>query len=378
MRRWIRVSSLVSAIILGLIILTSLTGTNYVYTALWYNFADIDDHKIFDNRIIPAGDPQPWPLSSRYGDLVLPDDLLKDLDALQTIAFLVVQQDSLRYENYWAEGDRERISNSFSVAKSVVNMLTGIALEQGKLKSIDQPIGDFLPVFARGEKAKITIRHLLTMSSGLDWEEAYVMPISHTTEAYYGTDMPATIAKLAVEVEPGTQFRYKSGDTQILSMVLSKAIGRSLSEFASANLWQLIGAETNALWSLDKKDGFEKSFCCLHATARDFARLGQLYLHGGNWKGRQVVPATFVKQSLQPLSLPNTTGQPANYYGYQWWLLHNDTGKVFYARGILGQYVMVMPEKKAVIVRLGHKRDEKKDNHPMEVKRIVRAMRQVL
>jgi CubicO group peptidase (beta-lactamase class C family) len=288
---------------------------------------------------------------------------------------VVIQNDSIRHEAYWDGYGPESRSNSFSVAKSIVSTLVGIALKDGLIRSIDQPVGDFLPEFKEGEKQKITIRHLLMMSSGLNWEESYSNPLSMTTEAYYGHDLRKLIGRLEVAEAPGKRWQYLSGDTQVLSFVLEAATGKSLSDYASERLWKRVGAEQDAEWSIDREDGVEKAYCCVFSNARDFARLGQLYLNQGVWKGDTILSAAYVKQATTPHGLPDVEGKPSNWYGLQWWILPAETGvKGYYARGILGQYVIVVPEKKLVMVRLGKKRGEKIGNHFEELIELTRTV----
>ena len=322
------------------------SGKTYVYRALYYNFAGIDDNRIFEERSIPANNPQPWPVSKKYNQVILPKAFLEKQEDLKMAAFLVVCHDSLRQEHYSEGYGPESLTNSFSVAKSVVSMLIGVALKEGRIKSVDQPVADFLPEFKEGEKSKITIRHLLTMSSGLDWDESYSNPFSMTTEAYYGEDLKTLINRQEVETEPGKAFFYKSGNTQILAFVLEEATNMNLSDYAASRLWGPLGAEKPAEWSLDKKDGVEKAYCCLYSNARDFARLGQLYLKNGIWHGDTIIDPAYVKASLTPTGLKDKlTGAEGDFYGYQWWLIPDYKGlEVFYARGILGQYIVVVPE----------------------------------
>ncbi|MBX0334199.1 beta-lactamase family protein [Pontibacter sp. HSC-14F20] len=354
---------------------------NYVYKALYHNFADIDDNLIFHQRKIAAADtPQPWPLASRYNQLSLPQELQQLHEQLESVAFVVVHRDSLLHEQYWDGYSEESLSNSFSVAKSIVSILVGVALQEGAIQSIDQPVGDFLPEFREGAKAKITLRHLLWMSSGLNWDESYGNPLSVTTEAYYGSDLKKVVRKLEAVEEPGQAFSYKSGDTQILAFVLEAATGQNLADYAEQKLWRPLGAERKAEWSIDHPLGNEKAYCCFFSNARDFARIGQLYLQKGIWKGDTLVSADFVQASLTPSGLTDAnTGNPTTHYGYQWWLLPDYKDQsIFYARGILGQYVIVIPEKELVIVRLGRKRGERIDGHPAEVTAMIDAVNKMV
>ena len=353
-----------------------LADKNYVYKALYHNFAGIDDNAIFEENLVPpAVRPQPWPQAANYNRAKLPASLRDTLEQIQTIALLVLQNDSLRFEEYWDGFGPQSRTNSFSVAKSIVSTLVGIAIKDGHIKSIDQPVSDFLPEFSKGKKKHITLRHLLMMSSGLNWDESYSNPLSMTTEAYYGTDLRKLMGRLEAVEAPGKQFSYKSGDTALLGMVLKKATGKSLSDYASERLWQRIGAQEPAEWSVDHKGGDEKAYCCFFSNAPDFARLGQLYLHQGIWKGDTLLSAAYVKEAVTPHRLPDVTGQATDYYGLQWWAIPQE--EMYYARGILGQYIMVSPKDSLVIVRLGKKRADKVNNHYAEVPAIMRAVRKM-
>jgi CubicO group peptidase (beta-lactamase class C family) len=203
----------------------------------------------------------------------------------------------------------------------------------------------------------VRIIDLLTMSSGSDWDESYSNPLAITTEIYYGSDVYKTATGVHIVKPPGTEHRYKSGDTQLLGLVLEKATGKSLSDYAAEKLWKPIGAEHAALWSTDKTGGHEKAYCCFNSNARDFARLGQLMIDSGSWKGNEIITRDYFVQAISPCNLPDQYGSVCDYYGYQWWLAPRRNG-VFYAQGILGQWIVVIPEKKMIIVRLGNKRSE--------------------
>lgn len=356
-----------------------MAGKNYVYKALYYNFADIDDNLIFDQRTIDApARAQLWPRAANYNQVKWPGSLQQLHQELETVAFLVIQNDSIVYEQYWDGYSDKSLSNSFSMAKSIVSILVGAALRDGYIKSIDQPVAEFLPSFKEGGKQRITIKHLLMMSSGLNWDESYANPFSVTTEAYYGTNLKKVIERLKAVEEPGQTFSYKSGDTQILGMVVEAATGKSLSRYAEDKLWKPIGAEHDAEWSVDNPTGIEKAYCCFFSNARDFARIGKLYLQNGIWNGDTIVDPAFVRESLSPNGLPTESGGPADY-GYQWWLLPNYKDQfIFYARGILGQYIIVIPEKQAIIVRLGKKRGQRINGHPSEVLAMIDAVNEVV
>ena len=347
---------LIVLVVFNLYILIS--SKTYIYKALVYNFVDIDDNDLFSQRKILAGEGVEWPFHQLYQKKTMPTYLKDSLEKYKSVAFVIIKNDSLYFEKYWESYSDSSISNSFSMAKSVVGILTGIAIDEGKIKSIDEPVADFIPEFKDGAKEKITIRHLLMMSSGLDWDESYASLFSPTTEAYYGTDLRKLVVNQQVLIPPGQKFIYQSGNTQLLGIVLEKATGKSLSEYASEKLWKPLHAMHTAEWSLDKENGREKSYCCFYSNARDFARFGSLYLHNGKMFGRQIVSADYVKEAVT-LTPITDEGKRNNFYGYHWWIDKQDGHNIFYMRGILGQYVVVIPDRHIVFVRLGHKRPDK-------------------
>lgn len=331
----------------------------YLPTMLRYQFAGIEDYKIFPSRIVKAADPQPWRLASDYNQAELDATLLEGIERYSPVAFLVIQDNEIVYERYWEDHTKDSYSSSFSMAKSIVGLLVGIALEEGKIESLDQPIADFLPEFAEGEKAPITFRHLLTMTSGLAWDEVYTSPLSPTTELYYGRQLYDFVVNLPLIHEPGSVWYYSSADTQILGSALEAAVGEPLNEYVSRHLWMPLGAEHDATWSMDREDGVIKYNCCFNSTPRDFAKLGQLVLQEGVWQGQMLVEADYVRESIQPF--PNGVDQEGNlidWYGYQFWVAPLDDGPVPHFAGILGQYIFILPELDAVVVRLGHRDDQ--------------------
>jgi CubicO group peptidase (beta-lactamase class C family) len=251
-----------------------------------------------------------------------------------------------------------------------VSVLVGAAIHDGLIKSVYEPVGDFLPEFKVGDKAKVTIIDLLTMSSGSDWDEAYINPFSITTELYYGPDVYITATGVKIINTPGTLHKYKSGDSQLLGLIVEKATGKTLSEYASEKLWQPLGAEHPALWSTDHANGHEKAYCCFNSNVRDFARIGKLMLDSGKINGVPVIDSSYYANSIAPCNIPDASGRPCLYYGYQWWIDPLHPG-IFYARGILGQYIIVMPAKKTIIVRLGKYTGQRHNTVPEEVRYLI-------
>jgi CubicO group peptidase (beta-lactamase class C family) len=250
------------------------------------------------------------------------------------------------------------------MAKTVVSVLTGCAIKDGSIKSVDQPVSDFIPEFKNDERSKVTIRHLLCMSSGINFDEDYVNPLAYPAASYYGSDLrKLTFGYNEIIHPPGETFRYLSGNTQLLGFVLKQATGKNVADYASEKLWIPMGCEYPAFWSLDHKDGEEKAFCCLNSNARDFARIGKLYLDSGRWNGKQIVPQEYAFESVEPCGTKHEDGTPALDYGFSWWMIPQYKGHhIFYARGILGQYIIMVPDMNMIIVRLGTKRLPTDDN----------------
>lgn len=350
-----------------------ITGYSYVFKTLVYTYPGIDDLELFSTRIIDDPAPVRWPYASDYQDRRPSAPLSGELAKNKSVAYLVVRNDSLLYEQYWDRYDTVSPSNSFSVAKSIVGLLVGIAADEHLLE-LDQPIGRYLPHFNTEAGNTCSIRELLMMSSGLNWDESYASLFSYTTEAYYGTDLPALTNKLKVIEEPGSVFRYMSGNTLLLGMILERATGERLSDYAAKKLWKPLGATAPAFWSLDHADGIEKAYCCFYSNARDFARIGQLVLDSGMSQGRQIVSKDYIRQMTTPIGLPDERGAVTDYYGYHWWLATVDGHRVVYARGILGQYIIVIPDLQLVVVRLGIERGTKEeDQHYSDFKAYVRG-----
>ncbi|MBL7761577.1 MAG: serine hydrolase [Sediminibacterium sp.] len=347
------------------------TGKTYLFKSVIYNFANIDDYEKFENRTVSTGTARPWAVASNYNKLPYPDSLNNLLEKLQTVGLLMIDHDSIVVEKYWDGYSDSSLSGSFSMAKSITSLLIGAAIREGKIKSVQQPVGDFIPEFKEGEKAKVKIVDLLTMSSGTDWDESYANPLTATAEIYYGTDAYKTATSVKMVAAPGTVHSYKSGDTQLLGLILQKATGKTLSEYAAEKLWMPLGAQREALWTIDHEGGYEKAYCCFNSNTRDFARIGKLMLDSGKINGVPVIDSSYFMQSVTPCGIKDLKGATCDYYGYQWWIdpEHKD---IFYARGILGQYIIVIPSKKRIIVRLAHKASkERVKTVPTEVRYLI-------
>ena len=270
----------------------------------------------------------------------------------RTVAFLVVQNDSIQYERYFKKYDHASIVPSFSMAKSVTSILIGCAIDDGLIESVHEPVTKYIPELQHRGFDAVTIEHLLQMTSGLDFNESYVNPFGDAATFYYGTNLRRSISRMKLKHPPGTQFNYVSGDTQILGLLLERALkGKTVTAYLQEKLWSPLGMEYDASWSVDRKrNSLEKTFCCINARARDFAKIGRLYMNQGRWNGQQIVSEDWVKQS----TAIDTTNGSAWYYQYQWWI-PSERGD-FMAVGILGQHIYVNPNKNLIIVRLGKAR----------------------
>lgn len=315
--------------------------------------ATIDDHSFFAQGKLSANRPNPHPFSKQYNQAPLDADLLKTLKDYQSVAFLVFKNDSLLQEHYWEDYGPNSLSNSFSMAKSVVVSAAELAVKNGFIESWSDPVIKYLPQLKGTYSKDLQVWHLATMCSGLDWTEHYTSPFSVTAKAYYTSELEALMLEQRIDKAPGQKFKYQSGNTQLLAMVIQSATGSSLSEFTGKYLWTPLGAEQDAYWSLDREEGLEKAYCCLNSNARDFARMGLMFLHQGFYNGQQILDSAFVRKSVEGLDLPQGK---ASHYGWGWWIVPHPELEVFYMRGILGQYVIVIPELDLVAVRLGHKR----------------------
>ena len=347
------------AIFVILNFLIILSGKSWLYKAVSVTYLKghtssyIDDYIHFPSNSIKDGNHQEWLVSKEYNKAQLPEFIKPINDKLGTVAYVVIKNDSIIFEEYWNGYSADSSSNSFSMAKSWISTLVGIAIKEGKIESINQKACDFLPEFCEGDNSKITIKHLLTMSSGLDWDEDYHDPLGQTAEAYFAPNLKKQMMRLKAVEPPGEIFKYHSSCSQLLAFIVESATGQSVNEYTSEKLWKPMGAKHPALWNTDTKRGDEKAFCCINSNARDFARLGKLYMNQGNWNGTQLLDSNYVKEATSVSNLLDEDENKNVNYGYQFWIANRKGLDVYYTRGLWGQYVICIPEKDMIIVRLG-------------------------
>ena len=344
-------------LILLSVVLISFSNSGQLGRYVIYGNADLDDHTIFASRalsestekfsFIPSPEEKgPSSIKSDGKRITFEEYLKKN----ETVAFLVIRNDSILYERYFDGYERSSVIPSFSIAKSFTATLIGCAIDDGLIRSVQDPVTDYLPELKEQKGfEQISLEHLLQMTSGIAFNESYVNPFGGAASVYYGNDLKEVVYDLQVKDAPGQSFDYISVNTQILGMVLEKVLApRTVTEYLQERIWQPVGMEYDASWSIDAKDkGMEKTFCCLNARACDFAKLGRLYLRKGDWEGRQIVSPDWVERSTRR----DTKNGSHKAYQYHWWI-PSDTG-AFMAEGILGQYVYVNPANRLIIVRMG-------------------------
>lgn len=338
------------------VVLLLLLGSCTVGRFIIYNYADVKDHKKFPSRPIDKGESTfkfPVAEPGKAPDKISIEEeeqsfenYLKDNE---TLAFLIIQNDSIQYENYFDDYDKSSIVPSFSMAKSVTSILIGCAIDDKLIDSVNEPVTNYVPELKEKGFDKVTIENVLQMTSGLDFDEGYRNPFGDVAEFYYGRNLRKATKKLELETGPGQEFDYESGNAQLLGLILERSLqDKNISDYLEEKLWKPLGMEFDTSWSLDKKkNGLEKTFCCINARARDYAKIGWLYLNKGNWKGEQIVSEDWVDRSTKV----DTSKGSAWYYQYQWWLPTKNGD--FMAEGLLGQYIYVNPSKNLIMVRLG-------------------------
>ncbi|MFT5579115.1 MAG: CubicO group peptidase (beta-lactamase class C family) [Paraglaciecola psychrophila] len=307
----------------------------------------------------PLGDTVSLPEHYTFNGASLSSEAL--IKATDTSALLVLKDGQLRLEQYFLTGGRQVQWTSWSVAKSFISALVGIAIDEGFIASVEDPINRYVPALEHSGYQGVAIKHVLQMSSGVRWNEDYSdinADVHRLGKVMAGeASLEAFVAAIAPDREPGTRCQYNSADTQALGLLLINATGRTLADYMQEKLCEPLGMESRGYWILDNT-GVELALGGLNLTARDFAKIGELYRNGGNWRGRQVVPKTWVEASLASGGSHLAPGEvlvgghlfPFGY-GYQWWLPKSDCGE-FSAVGVYNQFVYCDPSRGIVIVKL--------------------------
>lgn len=274
------------------------------------------------------------------------------LEDTKTSALLVVKDDVIKYEKYFYGGDPQTLFSSNSMGKSFVSALMGIAVAEGAVESIEDPIGKYIPEFAGTELESIPIRACLQMASGIDFNEDTDMS-RFSMRTLMGTPSMKVIADHGVQEEPYTHRRYQSINTEILGQIIKNATGCGLAEYMEEKLWKRIGAEQDAYWTLS--NGTELAMGGLSVSLRDYARFARLYLNGGSFRGEQILTKEWVRDSMDVSAAYSRPGANQDIYnaigyGYQWWVPEGDRGE-FMAIGVYGQWMYADPSRQIIIVK---------------------------
>ena len=385
-RRWILRVALLAVV--TLIALAWAPGTRLLHVLGLFEPAVIDENfrtmdARFTARIVRAG-AEAFPLKEAPADL--PESYTWNgqeksvagfIDVVNTTGLLVLRDDTVLYEKYWRGNDKASRAIAWSVSKSFVSALFGIALAEGKIKSLDQTVADYVPSLKNSGYGPVKIKDVLQMSSGIRFNEDYGDFNSdiNVMGRVFAVNLPLEgfINGLKNERPPGTYNHYVSMNTQVLGMILVAATGTSLAQYTQEKLWKPLGMQADATWLIDGA-GMEAAFGGLNAVLRDYARFGRLYLHDGNWNGTQIVPADWVHASVTPdaphlMPGKRPTSDSVFGYGYQWWVPEGGQGD-FLAIGIYGQAIYVSPRTGIVIARTAAYRDYNKDGDAMELESV--------
>jgi CubicO group peptidase (beta-lactamase class C family) len=323
--------------------------------------------EIYPTRRVAAGGAAsillsgtPLEIRYQYGDAT--HSIADFVQRTDTTGLLILKGDTVLFEGYYQGADSEDLFMSFSAGKSFVSTLVGIALGEGKIKSLDDPIITYLPELKRSAYETATIKQVLQMATGTSFSEEYENGKSDI--AKYAAIIARSqgglydFARSFKGVEkPGTRFYYATANTEILGALIARVTGRPISEYMSEKLWRPLGAEAPARWVLDQPGsaGREVAGGALQVRLRDYGRFGLLFANLGQWRGRQLLPAGWVEQATRPADPYVDFGKlEPNYplgYGYQWWCLPGPNHR-FAAEGIHGQFVMVDPVEHLVVVKL--------------------------
>jgi CubicO group peptidase (beta-lactamase class C family) len=361
-------------LVVAIVALSVMYSPTYLQRTVAWQAADVGDYARFPERPVAAAD-RPF-LYERSDDPGAEARVLEALGAglagmgpesflaeTKTQAFIVIQHDRILYERYFGDFTRDSIATSFSVAKSYLSALVGIAIEEGAIGSVDDPITTYLPELLERDLrfGDITIRNLLDMTSGIRYEENHFVGGDDGLTYYFDDLRRLALERTQIQEPAGERWHYNNYNPLLLGLILERTTRMPVAQYLEERLWTRIGTEFPASWSLDREDGFEKLESGINARPIDFAKLGRLYLRGGDWEGDQVVPAGWVRESSKVL--PRDAGYwPADFtspdgtitHGLFWWRMTRPNGEVIsIAHGNLGQFIVVAPAQDLVIVRTG-------------------------
>jgi CubicO group peptidase (beta-lactamase class C family) len=289
------------------------------------------------------------PLASGPSGTAIDDTIARYMDAEHTAGIVVLQHGRIRYERYALGYAQSGRWTSFSVAKSFTSTLVGVAIKDGYIASLDDPVVKYLPDLKGSAYDDVTVRQLLSMTSGVKWNEDYTDPNSDVARFSYeaadpGVDQTVSyMRKLPREAPPGTKWVYKTGETNLVGVLVTAATHHTLSDYLSTKIWAPYGMEQDAFWLAAKDTRQEPGGCCISAALRDYARFGQFVMQGGVIDGKAVVPDDWFSLATRTQVATDQTNQG---YGFQWWTNPDGT---YEGRGIFGQMIHIDPKRELVI-----------------------------
>lgn len=357
-----------AAAVATLVLLAEFTDNGHVWQGLrecylrGYKNAQVDDLQFKTFRTLPGAEtPKAWPLHPRFSR-ELPPSVEDSTQAYGTVALAVVHRDSLLLDWISDEvpGADTLRTNAFSMAKTFTALAIGVAVTDG-LIAVDDPVSKYLPRFAEGPGADLTVEHVLQMRSGIPFGENYKNPIGFMAKSTYGEDILDRTAQYAVEGTAGIPWKYQGGNTLVLQEILSTVVDMPLSDWFAQRVWAPIGAVEPAAWAVDNQ-GDERNYCCFYARATDYARVGQLLLDSGRVGDRQLIDRSFMVDLMRPVG-PLPDGTDITHYGYQVWMGTHKGHRFVSCIGLHGQYIAVVPDLDLIAVRTGFFRPKGKVNH---------------
>ncbi len=352
-----------------------LSGYSYIFKALWVNLKkgaftpSIDDAEKFPFHPVSSSHPKQCEKDLSYNTRPLSEKLLQDLKKTRASSLIVIKDNRLIHEQYWKDHDSSSLMNSFSMAKGILSVLIGFAIDDGLLESEDQLLSSLFAHYKNSPYGKfLTIRHLMTMEAGMDWEEEYHHPFAPNSKQYFIEDLAAQAFDVEIKEMPGKKYKYQSVAAQLLGLALRRATGKELAAYLSEKLWNPLGMEYSAKWSVDEK-GMEKAFCCIHASARDFAKIGQFIMQKGKWEGRQLLSEKYCEKLLTPTKANDA-------FCFTIWADDESEIKCRFFYGFLGQFIIMIPQKNMVIVKTGfyNRLEVDKKLRPLQVQLLVEEL----
>jgi CubicO group peptidase (beta-lactamase class C family) len=363
------VRGILITIVLILVVWVLVAGPVTVSRVVTRGDTTIYDYKRFPGRALNASS-QPFQFDVALQDDAIPEVVHVDgsgemmfsevLETSNTLAFLVIKDDVIIYERYLHGHAESGISQVFSTSKSILSILIGTAIDDGLIVSVNDPVTMYVPELTAAGFEKVSIEDLLNMQSNMSYYEND-NPFGKHVIFNFTDRLEDQILELQLRATPDPQFRYKSGDSALLGLILDRALGeKTITQYTQEQLWDALGMEHKGVWGVDRSDGLERTWCCLSMSARDLAKLGRLYLHQGNWDGTQIISQEWVQTSTTGGAYgsdewPDEFAESGRMnYKYQWWLLSEESGS-YSTVGKDGQYMYVNPEKALIIIRLGEK-----------------------